>query len=49
VCVDTNAAITNNPTGTLVRVVGTSITIPAANVRPGSALKCTLTMGHKVP
>jgi hypothetical protein len=49
VCSDANAAITGNPTGTLVRVVGTSITIPAANVRAGSALKCTLTMGHKVP
>jgi hypothetical protein len=48
-CVDTNAAISGNRSGNLVRVVGTNITIPAGNVRPGSTLKCTLTMGHKVP
>jgi hypothetical protein len=48
-CADTSAAITGNPTGNLVRLVGTSISIPAGNVRPGSALKCTLIMGHKVP
>ena len=48
-CTDTKAAATGNPTGNLVRVVATNVTIPAANVRAGSALKCTLTMGHKVP
>ena len=48
-CADTKAAVTGNPVGNFLRVVGTSITIPAGNVRPGSALRCTLTMGHKVP
>ncbi len=48
-CSDTNAASTGNPPGNLVRVTGTSITIPASNVRPGSALKCLLILGHKIP
>jgi hypothetical protein len=48
-CTDGNAASTGNATGNLVRVVASNVTIPAANVRAGAALRCTLTMGHKVP
>ena len=48
-CTDSNAASSGNATGNLVRVVASSVTIPAAKVRAGAALKCTLTMGHKVP
>jgi hypothetical protein len=48
-CSDANTAVSGNQPGNLVRVVGTSITIPAANVRPDAVLKCILTIGHKVP
>ena len=48
-CTDSNAAITGNPTGNLVRVLNPSVTIPAGNVRAGSALKCTLIVGHYTP
>jgi hypothetical protein len=48
-CTDGNAPGSGNATGNLVRVVASSVTIPAANVRAGAALKCTLIMGHKVP
>ena len=48
-CTDSNAPGSGNATGNLVRVVASSVTIPAAKVRAGAALKCTLTMGHKVP
>ena len=48
-CLDTNAASMGNPTGNLVSVTSTSVTIPAANVRPGSALQCTAVLRHPVP
>jgi hypothetical protein len=48
-CTDTNAAATGNPTGTLVSPVATSVTVPAANVRAGAALRCTLVLGHQTP
>jgi hypothetical protein len=48
-CVDTNAAQTHNPTGNLVSGRTTSVTIPAANVRAGSALRCTVLLGHFTP
>jgi hypothetical protein len=48
-CVDTNAAITGNPTGNLVSVRTTSITLPASAVRAGAALRCTLLAGHFTP
>ena len=48
-CTDTNAAITGNPTGNLATSLSTSVTVPAANVRSGAALRCTLLMGHYTP
>ncbi len=48
-CTDTNAAVTGNPAGNLVSVKSTSVTVPAANVRLGSALRCTLVLGHLTP
>ena len=48
-CQDTNAPGSGNPTGNLVSGAANSITIPAANVRPGAALRCTALMRHPVP
>ena len=44
-CVDTNAASTGNPSGNLAQLSGNNrgpyvLTIPAANVKPGSAFRC---------
>ena len=48
-CIDTNAPGSGNPTGNLVSIAANSITVPAANVRPGAALRCTALMRHPVP
>ena len=48
-CADSGAPGNGNPTGNLLRVVGTSVTIRATHVRAGAVLMCKLTMGHKVP
>ena len=48
-CVDTNAPASGNPTGTLVSATASSVTVPAANVRPGAALRCTALLRHSVP
>ena len=48
-CVDSNAASTGNPTGNLVSVTTSSVTLPAINVKPGAALLCTALLGHSVP
>ena len=48
-CVDTNAPASGNPTGTLVSATASSVTVPAANVRPGAALRCTALLRHPVP
>jgi hypothetical protein len=49
-CADINAAVSGNPTGTLVIVnkVNT-LTIPAANVRPGANLRCTSMLSRLTP
>jgi hypothetical protein len=48
-CADSNAPASGNPTGLLVDVKSTTLTIPAANVRAGAALRCTAMIGHSVP
>jgi hypothetical protein len=48
-CADSNAPASGNPTGLLVDVKSTTLTIPAANVRAGAALRCTAMIGHYVP
>jgi hypothetical protein len=48
-CIDTNAATTGNPPGFLVSVKATSVTIPAAKVLAGAALRCTILLGHYTP
>jgi hypothetical protein len=48
-CIDTTPAASGNPTGTLVKVIDTKVTIPAAYVRPGASLRCTLLLGHYTP
>jgi hypothetical protein len=49
-CADTTAAASGNPVGDLVAAPGqTSVTIPAANVRPGATLRCTLVLRHSTP
>jgi hypothetical protein len=48
-CADTSAPGSGNQTGNLVSVKTTSVTIPAANVRPNATLLCTLLLGHFTP
>lgn len=48
-CVDGNAANSGNPNTVLARSSTTSITVPAAYVVPGAALRCTLALGHTTP
>jgi hypothetical protein len=49
-CVDINAAASGNPPGELVKVLKlNTITIPAANVRPGANLRCTSMLSRLTP
>jgi hypothetical protein len=48
-CQDTNFAASGNPSTILVSATTNSITIPAANVLPGAALRCTMLAGHTTP
>ncbi len=42
-CVDSRAAATGNPVGAFGNLVGNVVTVPAANVRVGSDITCTVT------
>jgi hypothetical protein len=49
-CADINAAVSGNPPGELVKVLKlNTITIPAANVRPGANLRCTAMLARLTP
>ena len=48
-CKDTAAAASGNPSGILASSTNTSITVPAANVRSGAVLLCSLVLGHDTP
>jgi hypothetical protein len=48
-CMDTSAATSGNPRGTLVSTTLSDITIPADKVLAGATLVCTLLLAHVVP
>lgn len=48
-CMDLNAAVSGNPTGSLASTATPSVTIPASHVRAGAALRCTATMARSTP
>lgn len=46
-CIDSNAAVSGNPTGTLVSTLSSSVTVPAQYVRPGANLQCTSVLRYR--